>query len=60
MLPFHRPMRNKPSITVPDAAREHATAALREYCAANMEEEMGDLSGAGCQTEFPSSTRRTR
>lgn len=44
-------MRNRPSITVSDAARKHATTALREYCAANMEEEMGDLK-AGLLFDF--------
>jgi uncharacterized protein (DUF2164 family) len=36
-------MHNKPSITVSDDARKQAVAALREYCAENMDEEIGDL-----------------
>lgn len=39
-------MRNKPAILVPDDARKQAVAALREYAAANMEEEIGDLKAA--------------
>jgi uncharacterized protein (DUF2164 family) len=39
-------MRNKPSITVSDDARKQAVAALREYCAENMDEEIGDLKAA--------------
>lgn len=36
-------MPRKPSITVPDDARQHAIAALREYFAENLDEEIGDL-----------------
>ena len=36
-------MRNKPSITLPDEAREQAIAALRSYAADNLDEEFGDL-----------------
>jgi uncharacterized protein (DUF2164 family) len=39
-------MRNKPSITVPDEARARAVATLRQYFAANMDEEIGDLKAA--------------
>jgi uncharacterized protein (DUF2164 family) len=44
-------MRNKPSISVSDDARTQAIAALREYYAANMEEEIGDLK-AGLLFDF--------
>jgi uncharacterized protein (DUF2164 family) len=36
-------MRNKPSITISDDARKQAIAALREYCADDMDVEIGDL-----------------
>jgi len=36
-------MRNQPGITLPDATRKQAIAALRAYYAANMDEEIGDL-----------------
>lgn len=36
-------VRNKPAITLPDAARKQAIAALREYFAAEMDEPIGDL-----------------
>ena len=39
-------MRNKPAIEINDDARKHAVAALREYFAANMDEEIGDLKAA--------------
>ncbi len=39
-------MREKPSITVSDDARKHAVAALRDYFAKNMDEEIGDLKAA--------------
>ncbi|HEX5439193.1 MAG TPA: DUF2164 domain-containing protein [Gemmatimonadaceae bacterium] len=36
-------MRNAPSITISDDARTQAIAALRQYCADNMDEEIGEL-----------------
>lgn len=36
-------MRNKPSITIADDARKQAIATLREYCAEDMDVEIGDL-----------------
>lgn len=53
-------MRTKSTIVVTDVARKQSMAALREYCAANVEEEVGDLGGACSHTEFPSSTHRKR
>lgn len=44
-------MRNKPSITVSDDARKQAVASLREYCASNLDEEIGDLK-AGLLFDF--------
>jgi len=36
-------MPKKSTITIPDDARRHAVAALREYVRDNMDEEIGDL-----------------
>ncbi len=36
-------MRHKSSITLSDDARKQAVAALREYCAEHMDEQIGDL-----------------
>jgi uncharacterized protein (DUF2164 family) len=44
-------MRNKPSIALSVAARQQATAALRQYFAANLDEEIGDLK-AGLLLDF--------
>lgn len=38
--------RGTPPIALPDAARKQAIAALQQYFAANMEEEIGDLKAA--------------
>lgn len=35
--------RKQTSITIPDDARKHAVAALREYFTENMDDEIGDL-----------------
>ena len=44
-------MRNKPSLSLSDAARRRAVAALRQYIGANFEEEIGDLK-AGLMLDF--------
>jgi uncharacterized protein (DUF2164 family) len=44
-------MRNKPSIVLPEAARKQAIAGLRQYFAANLDEEIGDLK-AGLLLDF--------
>jgi uncharacterized protein (DUF2164 family) len=44
-------MRNKPSIVLPEAARKQAIAALRQYFAANLDDENGDLK-AGLLLDF--------
>jgi uncharacterized protein (DUF2164 family) len=44
-------MRTKAAIVLPDAARKQAIAALRQYFAANMDEEIGDLK-AGLLLDF--------
>ena len=44
-------MRNKPTITVSEDARKQAIASLREYFAANLDEEIGDLK-AGVLFDF--------
>lgn len=44
-------MRKKAAIVLPDAARKQAIAALRQYFAANMDEEIGDLK-AGLLLDF--------
>lgn len=44
-------MRNKPTITVPEDSRKQAIASLREYCAENFDEEIGDLK-AGMLFDF--------
>lgn len=44
-------MRNKPSLSLSDAARRRAVAALRQYFAANLEEEIGELK-AGLLLDF--------
>jgi uncharacterized protein (DUF2164 family) len=36
-------MRKQPSIAVSEDARKQAVAALREYCAEHMDEEVGEL-----------------
>jgi uncharacterized protein (DUF2164 family) len=43
--------RGKPAIVLPEAARKQAIAALRQYFAANMDEEIGDLK-AGLLLDF--------
>lgn len=44
-------MRNKPSIALPETARKQAVAELRQYFAANLDEEIGDLK-AGLLLDF--------
>jgi uncharacterized protein (DUF2164 family) len=44
-------MRKKAAIVLPDAARKQAVAALRQYFAANMDDEIGDLK-AGLLLDF--------
>jgi uncharacterized protein (DUF2164 family) len=44
-------MRKKAAIVLPDAARKQAIAALKQYFAANMDEEIGDLK-AGLLLDF--------
>ena len=44
-------MRAKPSIVITEDARKQAIAALRQYFAANLEEEIGDLK-AGLLLDF--------
>jgi len=44
-------MRNRRSLTISDDARKQAIASLRAYCAANMDEEVGDLK-AGLLFDF--------
>ena len=44
-------MRDKPAIAVPENVRVQAVATLREYFAANMDEEIGDLK-AGLLLDF--------
>jgi uncharacterized protein (DUF2164 family) len=39
-------MRSKTSIALPENTRKQAIAALRGYCAANLDEEIGDLKAA--------------
>jgi len=46
-MPTHKP----PSIIVSDDARKHAIAALRDYCAEHMDDEIGDLK-AGLLFDF--------
>jgi uncharacterized protein (DUF2164 family) len=41
----------KPPLTLPDAARQQATGALRQYFAASLDEEIGDLK-AGLLLDF--------
>jgi uncharacterized protein (DUF2164 family) len=41
----------KPALTLPDAARKQAIAALQQYVATNMDEEIGDLK-AGLLLDF--------
>ena len=43
--------RGAPSIVLPEAARKQAITALRQYVAANMDEEIGDLK-AGLLLDF--------
>ena len=43
--------RAKTGITLPDAARKQAIAALQQYSAANLDEEIGDLK-AGLLLDF--------
>lgn len=44
-------MRSKSAVTLPDPARKQAIAALRQYFAANLDEEIGDLK-AGLLLDF--------
>jgi uncharacterized protein (DUF2164 family) len=44
-------MRKKASIALPDPARKQAVAALQQYFAANMDDEIGDLK-AGLLLDF--------
>jgi uncharacterized protein (DUF2164 family) len=44
-------MRNRPSIALSETARKQAIAALRQYFAANLDEEIGDLK-AGLLLDF--------
>jgi uncharacterized protein (DUF2164 family) len=44
-------MRRRPAISIPEAARKQAIAALREYAVANLDEEIGDLK-AGLLLDF--------
>lgn len=44
-------MRKKAALALPDAARKQAIAALKQYFAANMDEEIGDLK-AGLLLDF--------
>ncbi len=44
-------MRKKPSISLPDAARKQAVAAVQQYFADNMDEPIGDLK-AGLLLDF--------
>ena len=44
-------MRKVPAIALPDPARKQAIAALRDYFAANLDEEIGDLK-AGLLLDF--------
>ena len=44
-------MRNKAAIALPDATRKQAIAAIQQYFAANMDEEIGDLK-AGLLLDF--------
>ena len=44
-------IRSKPDVTLPDATRKQAIAALRQYFTANMDEEIGDLK-AGLLLDF--------
>ena len=43
--------RTKPALVLPDAARKQAIAALQQYFAANLDEEIGDLK-AGLLLDF--------
>lgn len=43
--------KDRAALTLPDAARKQAIAALRDYVAANMDEEIGDLK-AGLLLDF--------
>ncbi len=43
--------KDRPAVTLPDAARRQAIAALRDYFAANLDEEIGDLK-AGLMLDF--------
>jgi uncharacterized protein (DUF2164 family) len=44
-------MKKPPAVTLPDAARNQAIAALQQYFAANMDEEIGELK-AGLLLDF--------
>jgi uncharacterized protein (DUF2164 family) len=44
-------MKKQPAVTLPDAARKQAIAALQQYFAANLDEEIGDLK-AGLLLDF--------